>query len=105
MKPIDFRNETFDALRSRLNEDRQRVHQAWLDHGPGTTREVAGRAGIDLLSFRPRSTELFQIGAIELMPGRQSHEGIYQARTVAGWSAWYAEQREFAVNHQLQMYL
>jgi hypothetical protein len=92
MKPIDFRNETFDQLRERLNDDRELVHRAWLAHGPGTTREVAERAGIDLLSFRPRTTELFQLGLLEVA-GKAGHEGIYAARSLPEWERFCAPKR------------
>lgn len=102
MKPVDFRNETFDQIRERLIEDRELVHRAWLAHGPGTTREVAAKAGIDILTFRPRSTELFQIGLLAVM-GKDGHQGIYQARTLNDWEFWCAEQRRAAINPQLQL--
>ena len=102
MKPIDFRNETFDQIRERLNADRELVHGAWLAHGPGTTREVAAKAGIDILSFRPRSTELFQLGLLELAD-KDGHQGVYRARTLTDWEYHCAEQRRAAVNPQLQL--
>jgi hypothetical protein len=101
MKPIDFRNETFEQLRARLNEEREQVHQAWLAHGPGTTRRVAERAGIDLLNFRPRTTELYQLGLLELTD-KEGHQGIYRARTLAEWESFCAQQRA-SVSGQLAL--
>ena len=92
MKPVDFRNETFDQLKERLNEDRKLVHDAWLAHGPGTTRAVADKAGIDILTFRPRSTELFQMALLEVT-GKEIHSGIYRARTIEEWEKVCAEFR------------
>ena len=92
MKPINFRNETFAELRARLNEDRARVHSAWLAHGPGTTREVAATAQIDILTFRPRSTELYQMGLLSLVD-KAGHQGVYGARTVAEWEQFCALRR------------
>ena len=92
MKPIDFRNETFDQIRERLNEDRQQVHNAWLAQGPGTTRDVAAKAQIDLLSFRPRSTELYQLGLLELVD-KDGHQGVYRARTLEQWEAFVGTRR------------
>lgn len=66
LTPADFRNATFDSIRAGLHERRRVVYEAWLAHGPGTTRLVADRAGLDILSFRPRSTELFQMGLLTL---------------------------------------
>jgi hypothetical protein len=92
MKPVDFRNETFEQLRERLNEDRAAVHSAWLKHGPGTTRQVADLAGIDLLSFRPRTTELFQLGLLELA-GKDGHQGVYKALSIEDWEKFCALRR------------
>lgn len=87
MKPLDYRNANYADLRSRLQGDRLRVLSAWRQHGPGTTREVAMKANMDLLSFRPRTTELHQLGLVELLQDkedpdlrpRDAHEGMYRA--------------------------
>lgn len=90
MKPVDFSRENFAEIRDRLDAKRAAAHLAWLEHGPGTTREVAQCAGWDLLAFRPRSTELYQLGLLELM-GRDGHQGIYRPRSLEEWEthcAW-----------------
>jgi len=87
MKAIDLRNATFGGLRAGLDESRGLVMAAWLSHGPGTTRQIATRSGIDILTLRPRTTELLQCGLIQLS-GRAGNEGIYSAATGAGWDAW-----------------
>lgn len=92
MKPIDLRNANFADLKPLLTAQREAVHRTWLAHGPGTTREVATRAGMDLLSFRPRSTELFQLGLLAL-DGHAGHDGIYAARDLAAWEEYLAAQR------------
>ena len=90
MMPSDYRDLTWDKLQERLEGLRLKVYDAWQQHGPGTTREVAMRAQFDLLTFRPRSTELFQMGLIQLsaISGQRSasadeshrlHEGVYEA--------------------------
>lgn len=106
MKPIDFRDQTWSSLQWQICADRQRVLMAWGAHGPGTTRAVAAKAQIDLLSFRPRTTELFQIGAIcvdESDLGRS--EGVYRARSLDEWQAWFTQQQHSAVNGQIEMAL
>lgn len=101
MTPIDFRNHTWHSLHSQLSGLRRGVWLAWINHGPGTTREVAHRAGIDILAFRPRSTELFQLGLLFLASQHPAKEGIYQARSMAEWQAWFADQqRQFAQSAQ-----
>jgi hypothetical protein len=83
MKPIDYRNETFEQLLARgLVNERLKVYQAFQKHGPGTTRDVARKSGIDILNLRPRATELFQLGFLKLVEGdAKGTEGIYRAYT------------------------
>jgi hypothetical protein len=99
---------------------RKACYEAWVVYGPGTTREVAAKAGIDLLTFRPRSTELLQVGLLiidsELSspsprpspPGerggmgrseRASHEGVYRVSRLDEWERHRAE----AVSGQLSL--
>lgn len=80
MKPADYRNETWESLQSRMKDSLRAVLAAWRTHGPGTTREVAARSGIDLLTFRPRTTDLQQLGFVTLADEKfHGHEGIYRA--------------------------
>jgi hypothetical protein len=65
MRPVDFRNFTWAQVQEHIGDDMRRVHEAWRVHGPGTTREVAERSGISLLTFRPRTTDLYHLGLIE----------------------------------------
>lgn len=86
MRPIDYRNETFESLLARgLVSERLAVYKAFQRYGPGTTREVAQKAGIDLLNLRPRATELYQLGFLRLVGGCDHNsgtsEGIYRAYT------------------------
>jgi hypothetical protein len=113
MKAIDFRNETWESLQRHLNHRRLSAAQAWREHGPGTTREVARRAGWDILSFRPRSTELYQLGLLCLAEGapasgpacHRSAEGIYRLATTQEWRAWVDQQRAAFASSQTQMNL
>lgn len=77
MKPTDVRNDKWIEIADQLSARRAEVLIAWQIYGPGTTRGVAERAGIDILSVRPRTTELLSIGLIE-MTGRKDGQGIYQ---------------------------
>lgn len=86
MKPIDYRNTTWEALQETLTGRRLQVLDAWRIHGPGTTREVAARAGIDILTLRPRTTELLDLGLLDLVQVDETRtcrqaEGVYRART------------------------
>ena len=89
MTPADFRNATFESIRAGLHERRRVVYEAWLAHGPGTTRLVADRAGLDILSFRPRSTELFQMGLLTLAETQfVAGNGVYRAAERCEWEAF-----------------
>lgn len=90
MKPIDLRDATFESLREGLSELRQAVYAAYLAHGPCTTRELSGKCGIDILTLRPRTTELVQIGLVELVSAKHL-EGSYRGVGAEEWSAWHRE--------------
>jgi hypothetical protein len=78
MKPIDYRNDTWEMVQGRmLADERYKVWTAFRHHGPGTTREVATRSGTDLLNLRPRATELYQLGFLAV--AGEGNEGIYTA--------------------------
>ena len=100
MKPVDFSLQTFEDLKKNLDLLRAEIHRAWLAHGPGTTRDVAAKAQKDILTFRPRTTELYQLGLVELV-GKESHNGIYRARTLAEWEQFVTAQRRPAGQLQL----
>jgi len=78
MKPIDFRNATWNEVREQLAGRMLVVYEAWQKHGPGTTREIAERSGLDILTVRPRTTNLFALGFVHLVE-QAGHEGIYAA--------------------------
>lgn len=106
MNPIDFRNETFRQLRERLSGLREQVANAWRTHGPGTTREVARKSGIDILNLRPRTTELEDLGFVIVAEDQASvtpHEGVYRARSEQEWAEWFAAQQHAAVSGQRQL--
>ncbi len=103
MNPIDFRNENFAQISSRLSAQREAAHRAWLAHGPGTTRDVAAKSGIDILSFRPRTTELYQIGLVLLTEGEHGNEGVYRGRFLDEWETWCNEQRARVTEGQMSL--
>jgi hypothetical protein len=79
MKPVDYRNENWASIQDRLQGQRKEVLAAWRAHGPGTTQEVAERSQISILSFRPRTTELYQIGLVVLADEEVANAGSYRA--------------------------
>ncbi|MDD3885375.1 MAG: hypothetical protein PHI35_00705 [Victivallaceae bacterium] len=119
MKAIDYRNETFESLKNRINADRQRVLKAWRAYGPGTTAEVALRSAISILTFRPRTTELYQLGFVVLCDPNwlaSSEEtkplvkvygagGMYRAATDDEARAHFEKQKLDAIRAAEQMHL
>jgi hypothetical protein len=106
MKPIDFRMATFDDLQLRIAGGRAEVLAAWRKHGTCTTQELAELSGISILTLRPRTTELFQLGFVCLADHQPAKgEGIYRARTDAEIIAWCSERREFARERQAEFAL
>lgn len=78
MKPIDFRNATWNEVLETLTGRRLAAYEAWQRFGPGTTHEVAERSGMSVLTLRPRTTELYQLGFVSLC-GSEGKEGLYAA--------------------------
>lgn len=88
---------TFKDLQRQLICLRLSVYEALLEHGPCTTRELAASCSIDLLTVRPRMTELLQCGfVVEVAEERNGHEGIYRALTLAEAEAAFDERQKHA---------
>lgn len=81
MKPVDYRNETWRDIEARVTGLRREVYEALRVHGPCTTRDLALRCRIDLLTVRPRVTELCELDLAEVVDGKGG-EGVYAARSV-----------------------
>lgn len=89
MRPIDYRNATFAELQQHIAGDRERVLAAWQAHGPCTTEDLAQRSGLSILTLRPRTTELVQLGFVVLLDwrgglpsvARRAKGGCYRAAT------------------------
>ncbi len=78
MLGTDIRDLNWAELRDRLSGLRATVYSSLQLFGPCTTRELAARMEVDLLSVRPRVTELEQLGFAECVR-RDGHEGVYRA--------------------------
>lgn len=104
MKPVDFRNETFASIQDRIAGSRGVVYAAWAKHGPCTTEQLAERSQLSILSLRPRTTELVQLGFLCLAETQDTAgAGVYRVRTQAELSAWLAEQHRIASTPQREM--
>lgn len=94
---------TFKDLQRQLICLRLSVYEALLEHGPCTTRELATACSIDLLTVRPRMTELLQCGfVVDISEDGQGHEGIYKALTLTEAEAAFDERQKHATE-QLAM--
>lgn len=82
MTPTQIRNRNWQNLRQSLNTLQLAVLDAYRAHGPATTRQISAASHINLLTLRPRTTELFEMGLIKLA-GRSGKEGVYRLATIA----------------------
>ena len=101
MSPATIRDLNWTELQSRLSGLRASVYEALRMHGPCTTRDLAERAHLDILTVRPRVTELCEIGFAECT-GRAAGEGIYRARTFAEAAAHHAQEQAIARGEGVQ---
>ena len=101
MKPVDYRNETFAGIKGRLFGQRLAVYEAWKQFGPCTTAQLAERSGLSILTLRPRTTELFQLGLVICTGGHS--EGIYRAASEFEARAAFDAAKRDACREQLQM--
>lgn len=76
MRPIDIRNDTWESIQGHLADDRLVIWQGFGDYGPCTTRALAEKTLISILTVRPRTTELVSMFLVELV-GRNKDGGIY----------------------------
>lgn len=79
----EVRARVWAEIQPRLQGDRAEVYTQWMRHGPCTTRELAERTEMSILSLRPRTTELFQMGLLVIESG--GREGIYRAVSKPEW--------------------
>ena len=100
--PGEIRNDNWQALRERVSGLRGEVHAALLQAGPCTTRELAAKAGLSILTVRPRVTELVELGFAECT-GRAAGEGIYRALTHAEAAGLFHAARELARGDGVQL--
>jgi hypothetical protein len=98
-----IRNATFDSLRESLDARRIEVYRAWQAHGPCTTRELAQKSGIDLLTVRPRTSELLLLGLVTVSGHQRGAVGcgIYSVTDPKTWTAW--REQNFPVESQMHI--
>lgn len=104
MSPSAIRDLNWQQLQERVSGLRATVHEALRMHGPCTTRQLAAKAGLDILTVRPRVTELVEIG-FATCTGREGGEGIYRACSFQEASAAYEERAAIASGRGVQCQL
>ena len=83
MKAIDYRNHTWEHVKAHLSGLRMQTYTAYVHYGPGTTREMSAKSGISIFTLRPRTTELLQLGFLDVMDGTDDgREAVYIAVSV-----------------------
>ena len=106
MKPIDFRDATFEQLAGYIADQREAVYKAWGAHGPCTTKQLAERSGLNVLNVRPRTNELVLLGFMRLAKDALqtvAGEGVYRTTTEAELAAWFAAMQHAARNPQQEL--
>ena len=91
MKLTKIADNSFDEIRTGLSGPLQEVYEAWMAHGPATTRRLARAGRIRLLNVRPRTSELVSIGLVQLTAHHRG-EGVYRARRQEEWERWAERQ-------------
>lgn len=102
MQPIDHRNGTFQDLQSRITGHRAAVLDGLKKYGASTTRGLADAMGWDVLSVRPRLTELYQLGFVRLIDS-EGREGLYEALTGAEARQLHAQRLAEALGTETQL--
>lgn len=90
MTPMDIKRASFRDVCQRVAGLRHLVWEALDKYGPCTTRQLAAHLQMDLLTVRPRVTELCELGFAALS-GQSGREGIYRARTFQEAEHFHAE--------------
>ncbi len=121
MKPIDYRNANWQDIRDSVSGLREAVWRAFAEWGPGTTRCISQKSGIDILTLRPRATELYQLGFLKCAEDNAGkppsttvqppstnvnpHEGTYAACTADEALATFHARVKAARDPQLELTL
>lgn len=109
MKAIDHRNTTWAAVRENLSGRRLAVYSELARLGPCTTRDLAFKSGMDILTVRPRVTELLQLGFADMVapvdPLKPGHEGVYFALSEEAALQIFRERQAATTSGQLPLKL
>jgi hypothetical protein len=110
MSPSAIRDLNWQQLSEHVHGLRQSVYEALRQHGPCTTRQLAAKSGLDILSVRPRVTELCEMGFAVLEENPHSalctphspREGIYRACSYQEAAAAHGQRQALARGEGVQ---
>jgi hypothetical protein len=103
LTPEQIRDANWAELKDQVAGDRERCWTSlMLWARPITTRQLAARMEMDLLTVRPRVTELVQLGFARCV-GKDGHEGLYEAVSLADAQAEH-ERRRAGVPVQCELF-
>jgi DNA-binding transcriptional ArsR family regulator len=102
MRPIDYRNATWEELQSRVSGLRLSALAALQKHGPSTTRDLSEKSGMPILTLRPRISELVDLGLVELASDRRGVEGVYRALSFEEAQQLFARRHARAIGKPVQ---
>lgn len=108
MRALDYRNATYHDLLQSLSGKREETLRAWRTHGPCTTEALAERSGLSILSLRPRTTELCQMGFVVLAdPDAEATTkgAVYRAATTAETQAHFHRLKRALTEPQTELAL
>lgn len=74
----DIKLDNWQAVQAHLTSHRLAVYTALSHRGESTSRKLANYMDEDVLTIRPRLTELMQLGFV-ILTGKVGHEGTYRA--------------------------
>ena len=91
-------------MQTRIEGQRAAVFAAWRQHGPCTTKELAERSGLSILSLRPRTTELLELGYVRLADEQPvKGEGTYRAANSGEVFEFFQQHQREARNLQREL--
>lgn len=109
MKAEDYRNMTWEEIQGHLVEDRLTAYNSLQIWGPCTTRQLAVYMSLDVLSVRPRVTELCQMGlarVVEVPLEKRREDGsVREGYYVAVSMAEASKVRRYGSGVQCEMQL
>ena len=104
MNTLDIKLDNWNAIADQLTDRRLAVWRALIHRGESTSRNLAYYMDADVLTIRPRLTELLQLGFV-VLTGKQGHEGTYRACSQEEARRAFVTRQQEALNPQKELSL